>query len=336
MSINHICINAGIGGILLGFNESIDNINTVMLHENYKPSANLLHEHWNKIPITVYKKEFFDGIDYYGQRREIDIISGRIRKNHHWNEFFHAARALRPKVIAIEALAKIRGNGLVRILQRLWEIGYDAEWHIIPSGAVGCCFRGERCWIISYPNPDGRKAYGEFEKAEGPMGGQYIASPLFNELGIRPQGDTGKARGGISSEPKILRRDNPFSRKLDRTRIKMLTEDISPKVSKFIGTCINRILVGSPGLPPNFLGTTNYFREYKRRKRIEENIKNLSGAGILFSRVGNRCLIDVGNGKLIHYWPASDTYWDRKKNKSKSGIENLIKEYFTGTSHKIS
>ncbi|MDX1949905.1 MAG: DNA cytosine methyltransferase [Rickettsiales bacterium] len=38
------------------------------------------------------------------------------------------------------------------VLQDLWQIGYDAEWHCIPASAVGAPHRRDRIWIIAYPN----------------------------------------------------------------------------------------------------------------------------------------------------------------------------------------
>jgi len=46
------------------------------------------------------------------------------------------------------------GDGLwfAAVLHGLAEVGYDAEWHILPASYVGACHRRERVWIIAYPS----------------------------------------------------------------------------------------------------------------------------------------------------------------------------------------
>ena len=58
---------------------------------------------------------------------------------------------VKPKYAIIENVANLRSRGLSRVLNDLWEIGYDAEWHCIPASAFGAPHRRDRIWIISYP-----------------------------------------------------------------------------------------------------------------------------------------------------------------------------------------
>ena len=51
----------------------------------------------------------------------------------------------------IENVANLRSKGLISVLQDLWEIGYDAEWHCIPASAFGAPHRRDRIWIIAHP-----------------------------------------------------------------------------------------------------------------------------------------------------------------------------------------
>jgi DNA (cytosine-5)-methyltransferase 1 len=48
-------------------------------------------------------------------------------------------------------VANLRSTGLISVLQDLWEIGYDAEWHCIPASAFGAPHRRDRIWIIAHP-----------------------------------------------------------------------------------------------------------------------------------------------------------------------------------------
>jgi len=68
-----------------------------------------------------------------------------------WSEYKRLIKELEPKYVIIENVANLRNLGLKRVLQDLWEIGYDAEWHIIPATSVGASHKRERIWITSYP-----------------------------------------------------------------------------------------------------------------------------------------------------------------------------------------
>jgi site-specific DNA-cytosine methylase len=48
-------------------------------------------------------------------------------------------------------VANLRSTGLISVLQDLWEIGYDAEWHCIPASVFGAPHRRDRIWIIAHP-----------------------------------------------------------------------------------------------------------------------------------------------------------------------------------------
>lgn len=72
-----------------------------------------------------------------------------------WKEFWRLIDELRPDYAIIENVANLRSRGLITVLQDLWQIGYDAEWHCIPASAVGAPHRRDRIWIIAYSNSKG-------------------------------------------------------------------------------------------------------------------------------------------------------------------------------------
>ena len=49
------------------------------------------------------------------------------------------------------------GDGLwfASVMHGLAEVGYDAEWHVLPASYIGACHRRERVWIIAYPRATG-------------------------------------------------------------------------------------------------------------------------------------------------------------------------------------
>lgn len=69
-----------------------------------------------------------------------------------WNEFARIVGELRPSYVIVENVAAILARGMATVLSDLSEIGYDAEWHVIPASAAGAPHRRERVWIVAYAN----------------------------------------------------------------------------------------------------------------------------------------------------------------------------------------
>ena len=80
---------------------------------------------------------------------------------------------LRPRVVIVENVAGLRGNGLSRVLGDLAEIRYDAEWHCLPASAVGAPHSRDRVWILAYLGQTAGKNWDHvsknFHKAQNPI-----------------------------------------------------------------------------------------------------------------------------------------------------------------------
>lgn len=68
-----------------------------------------------------------------------------------WSELARLVADLRPQFVLVENVPSLRGRGLALVLQDLWALGYDAEWHCIPASAFGANHERDRIWIIGYP-----------------------------------------------------------------------------------------------------------------------------------------------------------------------------------------
>jgi len=73
-----------------------------------------------------------------------------------WWEFHRAINESRPSWVVAENVAALTNQGLDIILQSLADIGYDAEWRIIPASFVGAPHLRKRIWIVAYPICIGR------------------------------------------------------------------------------------------------------------------------------------------------------------------------------------
>ncbi len=91
------------------------------------------------------------------------------------------------------------GDGLwfASVLHGLAEVGYDAEWHILPASYIGACHRRERVWIIAYP--------GKTSDARN------IKKPVFWQSYLQGEPGRGLARWSQRSdipEPRTFRGDD--------------------------------------------------------------------------------------------------------------------------------
>ena len=91
------------------------------------------------------------------------------------------------------------GDGLwfAAVLHGLAEVGYDAEWHILPASYIGACHRRERVWIIAYPGQEQRE--------------QCQREPVFRQSyipGEPPRGIARWARRSDIPKPRTVRRND--------------------------------------------------------------------------------------------------------------------------------
>ena len=67
-----------------------------------------------------------------------------------WVEMHRIIGELRPRYVIVENVAALLSRGMDTVLGDLSQIGYDAEWHVIPACAVGAPHRRDRVWIVAY------------------------------------------------------------------------------------------------------------------------------------------------------------------------------------------
>jgi len=156
---------SGIGGFSLGL--ECAGWETIAFCE-IEPSCNkILSKYWPDIPI-------FDDITKLSANdieSSVDIICGGFPcqdisiagkkagigglRSALWKQYLRLINEIRPKYAIIENVANLRSNGLITVLQDLWQIGYNAEWHCIPASAIGAPHQRDRIWIVANPDNKG-------------------------------------------------------------------------------------------------------------------------------------------------------------------------------------
>lgn len=159
---------SGIGGFSLGL-ERTGMFETVAFCEIDPFARRVLAKHWPDVPIFEDVRKL-KGDDV----GDVTVICGGFPcqdiskagsgaglkggRSGLWAEMHRLIDEVRPEWVIAENVCALRVNGLARVLQDLWKIGYDAEWHVIPACGVGAEHRRDRVWVIANPNRGGCEA----------------------------------------------------------------------------------------------------------------------------------------------------------------------------------
>jgi DNA (cytosine-5)-methyltransferase 1 len=122
----------------------------------------VLSKHWPSVPKRRDVKEFPpDPVDDW----KVDLIAGGFpcqpvslagsRKGKEderwlWPEFARVLRVLGPKYALLENVPGLLSLGFSDVLRDLAEIGYDAEWEVLPASAFGAPHKRERIFVVAY------------------------------------------------------------------------------------------------------------------------------------------------------------------------------------------
>jgi DNA (cytosine-5)-methyltransferase 1 len=185
-----------------------------------------------------------------------------------WSEFTRVVGELRPRYVLMENVSALLRRGIDTILGELAALGFDAEWHCIPAGAVGAPHRRDRIFIVAHRQDDAlcshtngagshrtamhidRKAQFRHEQIgfPGPVG-EKMADPDRQRLEVGPcfgrnarkelaafERDCRTGAGQWAIEPDVDRVANGVPSRVDRLRC--LGNAVVPQVAEFVGRCI--------------------------------------------------------------------------------------------------
>jgi len=222
---------AGIGGFDLGFERSGMQCKWQVEIDDY--ATKVLEKHWPNVhrerdirQCGKHNLEYVDvicggfpcqDISYAGLGAGLDGERSGL--------FFEAIRLvseLQPRIIVLENVAALLTRGLDRVLGTLAEIGFDAEWHCIPSGYFGTHFRRDRVFVIASRSFSGcLRREGFMSRERGTWSEQQFTRLVEHEIRVCvPAGKMQRVSDGIS-------------KRVDRLR--GLGNAVVPQVAEFIG-----------------------------------------------------------------------------------------------------
>jgi DNA (cytosine-5)-methyltransferase 1 len=259
---------SGIGGFDLGLERA--GMKVIWQSEIDTFASRVLKKHWPDVPnlgditkVDWSKVERPDVICGGYPCQPFSTAGKRGGANdprHLWPAMHNAIRVLRPRYALMENVRGHLSLGFNRVLGDLAEIGYDAEWQVIPAAAVGAPHKRDRVFIVAYPNNAGmgtQRREVQRQKSSGQQKRQVVAQYVFGRRGAEMANADGRrqqkcdAQIGVVSilsksrernnewwevEPNVGRVANGVSDRVDR--LKGLGNAIVPQVAEFVGALV--------------------------------------------------------------------------------------------------
>jgi DNA (cytosine-5)-methyltransferase 1 len=245
---------SGIGGFSLGIERA--GMRTVQFVEIDPFCQHVLKQHWPEVPLHGDIRTFHAPAGF------ADVICGGFpcqdlsfagagaglagERSGLWSEYARIIGEVRPRFVIVENVAALLARGLGDVLRDLAALGYDAEWHCIPSSAVGAPHRRDRVWIVGYPHHEGESTsplHAEaswLPKAMADTEGD--GGDGLRQTGASRQGRTtgGRGRQHLGAqwrvEPDVDRVADGVPARMDRLRA--LGNAVVPQIPEIIGRAI--------------------------------------------------------------------------------------------------
>lgn len=163
--MNVLDLFSGIGGFSLGLERA--GMQTVAFCEIDPFCRRVLKKHWPGVHVFKDVRKLSKLALMWEGIKDIDVICGGFpcqdisnaglrlgiegERSGLWKEFARLIGEVRPRFAIVENVAALNFRGLGRVLGDLSEIGYDAQWSVVPASSIGATHERERCWIIAYP-----------------------------------------------------------------------------------------------------------------------------------------------------------------------------------------
>ena len=241
---------SGIGGLEIGLEKSIPNLNIKWQVEIDEHATAVLEKHWPNV------KRFKDVSKIQSKQLEkVDIICGGFpctqiskasgkpeglsgKDSGLWFEMLRIIREIRPKIIIIENVPDWSFHGLSECLSSLAEMRYDAEWRNISCDSTGLPQERERIFVVAYPHGEGPLAiFGSHKNLDTFIQEtKNIRKDLAQYRSSWKQVDWHEAQiFNKADASELLGDDYGVYKRPHQERLKMIGNAVSPRVSYIIG-----------------------------------------------------------------------------------------------------
>lgn len=172
-----------------------------------------------------------------------------------WSDFYRVVCELRPGFVLVENVAGLLDGGIGRVLGDLAQIGFDAEWEVLPAAAFGAPHLRQRVYLVAYAG--GKRSQGIIQawaeevatrrgsREHAAMGavpvlrGFPLHDPFESCVGMRLPANRGVGDRPIHGSgwweigPSVFRVANGLPRRVDR--LKAIGNAVVPQVAEWVG-----------------------------------------------------------------------------------------------------
>lgn len=231
---------SGIGGLDLGLERAGM---TVRWQSEIDPyCCQVLKKHWPTVPnlgdVKTIEWETVERVDLIcgGYPCQPFSTAGKMAGSedprHLWPFFARALRVLRPRFALLENVPAHLGIGFDEVLADLASLGFDAEWSIVPAGAMGAPQRRPRLFVVAYS--EGTERFARCWLSAIETSGRYdhqMARPHRCRTHVDGPGDAEP----WTVEPAVGRMVDGIPGPLVRAPLAALGNAVVPRVAEFIG-----------------------------------------------------------------------------------------------------
>ena len=248
----HLDLFSGIGGFALA--AKWNGYRTVGFCDNEPYAQAVLKKHWPEVPchkdIREVRGELYAGVALLTGGFPCQDISyakswttqGKFESNGIdgqrsglWFEMQRIIKEARPKFVVAENVQALTNQGLDIVLQSLADIGYDAEWQVVPAAMFGAPHLRKRVWIVAYPVSIGREQ-------EGIIFGEEFGKKIRCSSEWESCGTICKVNGKKIMSESFGVYDGIPTKPYRAERIKGLGNALVPQVASEIIRCINKVM----------------------------------------------------------------------------------------------
>lgn len=206
---------SGIGGLELGLERA--GMTTVAQVELDPYCRSVLERHWPEVPrhddVTT-APAWWRG----EPRPRVDVVCGGfpcqpfstagLRRGVDdprwlWPAMADVVRAVRPSYVLVENVAALLRDvdAFGWLLGDLADLGFDAEWSVLPACAVGAPHTRERLFLVAYPpSIDGERSLHLQAAVEDGRTGARAESRQARRYGWLPEPDVGRVAHGVPKQ----------------------------------------------------------------------------------------------------------------------------------------
>ena len=206
---------AGIGGFDLGFERA--GLRCVWQVEIDPFCRRVLAKHWPDVRRHDDVRTFPPGEpDEYGLREwRCDVICGGFpcqdislagrgagldgERSGLWFEFARVLRLLQPRYAVVENSPALYTRGLDRVLGSLADMGFDADWAVLPASAFGARHIRARLYLVAHAQRGERHRLHERQQA-----GRVASDPVLSREALADRRPARDSQGVDGSDPNGL------------------------------------------------------------------------------------------------------------------------------------